>query len=177
MKTFLISILAVLSLAVSAQAKTLAEHSQEEFLMNHGHLSSVLLTGTELEKARVHSVKCHYDFSTQGGAIGTVNLLDDLGQKCQLPNKAVIRDVLIDAVTTATGAVGATIALSSGQSAADLKGATGFASFTGLLAGIPVGSAATAIKLTADRNPTLTIATAALTAGKLNVHIQYQISE
>lgn len=177
MKNLLISILAVLTLAVSAQAKTLADHNREEFEMNHGKLNSVMLEGTELEKSRIHSIKCHYDFSKQGGAIGTLNLLDDLGQKCQLPNKAIIRDVLIDAVTTATGGVGATIALSSGQGAADLKAATGFASYTGLLAGIPVGSAATAIKLTADRNPTLAIATAALTAGKLNVHIQYQISE
>jgi hypothetical protein len=55
--------------------------------------------------------------------------------------------------------------------------ATAFSAYTGLVAGVPVGTAATAIKLTADVKPTITIATAALTAGKLNVHIKYQISE
>jgi hypothetical protein len=51
------------------------------------------------------------------------------------------------------------------------------------MACVPVGSAATSIKLTANRTPTITITTASttathsLTAGKINVFIQYLLSD
>jgi hypothetical protein len=42
-----------------------------------------------------------------------------------------------------------------------------------LVAGIPVGTAATSIKMTADRTLQATIATGAITAGKFNLIIEY----
>ena len=48
---------------------------------------------------------------------------------------------------------------------------------SGVVAGIPVGTAATAIKLTAERTLSVAIATAALTAGKFIVHVEYVVSE
>lgn len=178
MKTFLISLIAVL-MAGTAHAASLADTSAAEFAINHGNVGSFgkLQLGTSLEKSQEHSLKCVYDFTKQGGAVSTINLLDPLGKACVLPNKAIIRDVLIDVVTNPTSGGLATLAVGSGVSTVDLLAATAKASVTGLMAGIPVGSAATAIKLTADHTPTVTIGTAALTAGKLNVHIKYQISE
>jgi hypothetical protein len=179
MKNILISIFA-LAFSMTAHAASLADTSAAEFLVNHGSVGSFakIQLGTSLMKSREHSLKCVYDFSVQGGAIGTLNLLDVVGKPCVLPNKAIIRDVLIDAVTTLTSGGSAVVGLSSGKTAGDMKAnATAFSAYTGLVAGVPVGTAATAIKLTADVKPTITIATAALTAGKLNVHIKYQISE
>jgi hypothetical protein len=178
MKYFLISILAALS-AATANAASLADNNIFQFELNHGDISNFYRrqAGTVLIKERESAKKCVYDFSKQGGAIGTLNLLDEVGKPCVLPNKAVVWNVYIDTVTAPTSGGGATIAISSGQVAADIKAATAFGSYSGLVAGIPVGNAATAFKLTADQKPTLTIATAALTAGKLNVQIIYQISE
>jgi hypothetical protein len=178
MKNFLISILAIFSAGV-AHAASLADTNAIQFGLNHANLSafSRYQLGTKLIKGNEFSKKCVYDFSKQGGAISTLSLLDELGKACVLPNKAIIRDVLIDVVTAPTSGGSATIAVGSGAATNDLKAATAIASYTGLVAGIPVGTAATAIKLSADKTPSVTIATATLTAGKLNVHIKYQLSE
>jgi hypothetical protein len=54
----------------------------------------------------------------------------------------------------------------------DLLAATAIAGFSGITAGIPVGTAATAVKATVDSKVVATIAVAALTAGKLNVYLE-----
>ncbi len=116
-----------------------------------------------------------YDFSVQGGAIGSVNLKDLNGVDAKLPESAIIWHSLIDVITAPTSGGSATIAFSA-QSAGDIKAALAYGSYSGIVAGIPTGSAANAIKLTADRTLSATIATAALTAGKINVIIQYVYS-
>jgi ABC-type dipeptide/oligopeptide/nickel transport system permease subunit len=134
--------------------------------------------GKKLMLQREYSVKCVYSYAVSGGTTTTtISLLDEDGRACVIPNKAIVRDVLIDVVTAPTSNGSATIALGTGQAANDIKTATGYGSFSALMAGIPVGTAATAIKMTADRTPIVTVATAALTAGKMNVHIKYQLSE
>lgn len=118
-----------------------------------------------------------YDFSKSGGAIGNINLLDPLtGKAAQLPNGGVIIYAFIDVLTAPSVGGGPTIAISSGQSAADLKAATASSSYAGLVAANPVNSAATSIKMTADRTMSIAIATAALTSGKFNVIVEYVLS-
>jgi hypothetical protein len=174
----LFSVLLLAMFAAQANAATQAEINAAQFNFNRGSAAMAKhQLGTVVFKQRETSMKCTYDFSTQGGAVGTVNLKAEDGKNCTIPKKAIIRDTLIDVVTAPTSGGSATIAIGSGASATDLKGATAIASYTGLVAGIPIGSAATAIKMAADQNPYITIATAALTAGKLNVHIKYQLSE
>ena len=117
-----------------------------------------------------------YDFATLGGAIGAVLLRDEENIALVLPNKAIITSVYIDVLTAITSGGSATIALGA-NTTTDLKAATLYSSYTGIVAGTPVGTAATAVKLTADRNLTATIATAALTAGKFYVMVEYIMSE
>lgn len=112
------------------------------------------------------TVKCTYDYDVHGGAVGAIELPLDL------PDNAIIWTGVADVVTAPTSGGSATIALGV-NTATDLKAATAIASWTGLVALVPVGSAATAVKLTADRTLTLTIATAALTAGLINFFLQY----
>lgn len=131
--------------------------------------------GDRLIKETVHTLKLQYNFADQGGTIGAINLRGEDGKSARLPKGAIIRDCIIDVVTTPVGAT-ATIAIGTGQAANDLKAALAVASYTGLVACVPVGTAASAIKLTADRTPTMTVATAALTAGKFYVLVDYVLS-
>lgn len=107
-----------------------------------------------------------YDFSKQGGAIGSY----DSG--IHLPNGAVIRQVFFDVITAGTTSASGTVSFDA-NSTGDLKAALAAASWTGEVAGIPVGSAATMVKLTAARTLYFSIATGALTAGKINAYVDY----
>lgn len=122
-------------------------------------------------------VRGTYDFSVLGGAIGTVKLLDQAGVIIPIPNKAIITDVYIDVVTgmTSTGGTG-TIAIGL-NSTGDLLAAVDADTLSNIVAGIPIGTAATMVKATADRYLTATIATATLTAGKIEVFAEYVLSE
>ena len=117
-----------------------------------------------------------YDFAVLGGAQATVSLKDaNTGLDAKLPSGAVISTVMIDTITPFVSGGSATIAIGA-VSTTDLKGALAYGSYTGIVAGVPVGSAATSIKLTADKTVTATIATANVTAGKINVLIEYILS-
>lgn len=125
-----------------------------------------------------------YDFSVVGGAIGVLALQDDQGAAAVMPVGSLIMSVLIDWVITGVGAT-ATWALGC-TSAVDLLAATAVASCTGILAGIPIMTAATAVKVSTGtvtlnrRNfsvvakPVIaTVATAAFTAGKCYIHTTF----
>jgi hypothetical protein len=128
--------------------------------------------GTQMLRNCIQVMIAQYDFAIQGGEIGSVNLLGLNGKAAVLPQNAIIVDSLIDVLTPCTTSASGTIALTA-QSAGDLKAALAAASYTGLVAGIPVGTAATAIKMTADRTLQATIATGAITAGKFNLIVEY----
>jgi hypothetical protein len=146
--------------------------------------------GTVLAEAH-NTLTCVYDFATQGGAIGNINLLStDLKTPCTLPGKAVVRGGFIDVTTSPTSGGSATIAFSTGQAAADLKTATAIGSLTaGQYVMIPlVQTIGSYIKLTTANSvvngvsvnayqPYVTVATAALTAGHFRVFLDYARSE
>lgn len=171
-------VLAMVAAPSTSFAGTLSAVNAAEFQLNRvtSEIAFKHQLGRLVTKHQLRVIKCTYDFTKQGGAISSINLKDELGQNCVVPNKSIIRDVLIDVLTAGTTAASGTMALTA-QSAGDLKAALAAASYTGLVAGIPVGTAATAIKMTADRTIIGTIATGALTAGKWNVLIEYEMSE
>lgn len=154
-----------------------------------------LVLGSQVVRRSKRILKCLYDFSVQGGAIGAIKLIDPvlvsgskpvlLGVQAQqlaiLPPSAIVVRALIDVITAPLSGGSATVSVGTGVGAADLLAATAKASFTGLLDGIPVNTAATSIKVSAATvagvSPSMTIAVAALTAGKFNVHIEYYLSD
>lgn len=157
-----------------------------EFKLNHGDVHDVpLKLGSQIVRRSKRIFKGVYDFAVQGGAIGTLNLYDPIHGKTvplALPAAFIITKVMIDCLITATSGGSATVALGSGQATGDLKAAAAFGGYTGIIDGIPNGAAANAIKVPATQaNPgsvaTLTIAVAALTAGKFNVHIEGYLSD
>jgi hypothetical protein len=135
-------------------------------------LSPVEGLGTILSKQK-GVVKATYDFAVLGGAVGSVSLLGPDGKVVTLPDDAIITQAYIEVLTamTSTGNNG-TIALKA-QSAGDLLAAVDADTLSGIVAGIPVGSAATMIKLTAARTLMATIATNALLSGKFDLFVEY----
>ena len=122
----------------------------------------------------VKTVQAEYDFAVDGGAVGTITLRsapdtgDSLGNS--VPVGAVVTHGYIDVITApgGTGTVALTI-----ESAADARAAA-VISATGRQSVIPAATGATAVKTTAVRSITATIATAPLTQGKFRVVLFYK---
>ena len=104
-----------------------------------------------------------YDFSIHGGAVGTITL------PLEIPDNAVITECMVDVITDPTSGGSATIALGL-NTTTDLLAATAIASVTGI---VVAKEQAAAFKLTAARQLQVTIATAALTAGKFAVALKW----
>jgi hypothetical protein len=151
--------------------------SQKDLLNKMNSMSSKVQLGTLLRN-RKGTLKCILDVANvrQGGAVGDINLLDEDGNACVLPSGAIITQVYRDIVTAFTSAGGAgTVALKA-NTAADLLAAVDADTLSGVGAGVPVGTAATMVKLTADRTLKATVAVEALTAGKMHVFVDYVLS-
>jgi len=117
-----------------------------------------------------------YDFAVNGGAIGDISLTT------KIPDNAIIWDSFIDVVTTLTSATDAATVAIKTQAANDIVSAIAISDVgnpwdAGVHAGIPVGTAAAAIKMTAERIVTATVAVEALTAGKFHVGLLYAVTD
>lgn len=180
---YLFSIVALIAAFASpALAQTKANLDSATFTLNTSspNAQAIKRLGDKVMRESLRSVELTYSFSAQGGATtASINLNSATsGLSSSLPQTAIIRNCVIDVVTAPTSLGSATIAFSSGQTTADLLAATAIASLgIGLHACIPVGTAATGVKLTADSKPTLSVATAALTAGVIHVIVDYSMSE
>jgi hypothetical protein len=118
-----------------------------------------------------------YDFAVQGGATGTIPLLDvNTGKKITLPIGAVITKSWIDVQTPCTTADAGTLALTSGQTAADILVATAAASVTGIMPGVSTGTAATMKKISSSAKTPAAVIANNLTNGKLLVYMEYVLS-
>lgn len=124
------------------------------------------------------SFRAYWDFSIQGGSSAAAFTLKDAvsGGNAVLPKGAIVSDCLIDVITAPSPTPGASFAISTGQSAGDLKATVAVSALTGLVACVPVGTAATSIKLTADRTMTATLTGNTVTAGKFYVLVTYELS-
>jgi hypothetical protein len=128
--------------------------------------------GAQRGAGALQEIKVTYDFAVDGGAIATITPRSSI----QVPAGAVIFGGFIQGITLPVGP-GATIAigLGSGAQVAALKAATAIATYAAgaTVAIIPVFTAASVVKAAADTFVTFTIATAALTAGKVQVTLYY----
>jgi hypothetical protein len=114
-----------------------------------------------------------YDFTTQGGAASAIVMTDAEGNASTLPDNAVITRATWDVTTVLASSGSATVALGvATDSAAGIKAATAFDN-AAYVAATQVGGLVTSKKLTAARGVLFTIATAALTAGKMYLYITY----
>jgi hypothetical protein len=124
--------------------------------------------------------KASYDFTVVGGAVATITLPNaDI-----IPNGAIITKVMVDMKTALTSGGSATVVINGGG--ITIAGATpaayGSAPFNGTVPAV-IGQS-TGLTVTAPYIPqvatssapiTLTVGTAALTAGKFDIYIDYTI--
>ncbi len=124
----------------------------------------------------LRTARAKYDFSVDGGAVGLITPAIN----ATIPANAVILGGILNPTTALTSGGSATIAAgtSAGSSASSLKAATAVASYSAnaLLPTVPVFTAASAVKLSAAGQLTLTVATAALTAGVLEITVVYFVA-
>ena len=115
----------------------------------------------------------NYDFAVDGGAVSTITLRSNDGP---LPSGAYVVGGVLD-VSTALDSGGSATAALQVNGANDVINAAAFGgapwSTTGQKDIIPDNTGSTAIELTADREPKLVIATAALTAGVFKLVLEY----
>ncbi len=190
MKSFLLLASLIPSIAFAAFPKPEAIRDE----LNQTPYGEHVQLGTQLQSKKVHILQALYDFNRQGGALGTLNLLDakDL-KKAVIPAGAIIKGCAIHVLTPPTSAGSSTLRFSTGDKQDDLKGTTAKASLAtsdGLLACDVTSSVATWKKIpgftdqyspsytfgygfTREYTPTLTIGAFALDGGKLNVWIEY----
>jgi len=114
--------------------------------------------------------KYTYRFARDGGAIGAITLLAETGESQSLPLGYIPAEAWYEAVTTPTSGGGATIALGVTSAPTAILAATAFgdASFVPPVATLGSKPA----KSASDRSVLLTIATATLTAGDINVYVR-----
>lgn len=127
-----------------------------------------LLEGT----GRLKTIRGEYDFAVDGGAVSTITLRGDNG----IPAGSYILGGFIEVDTAVTSGGAATVAVTV-ESAGDVLAAAAVSgapwSTTGRKSVIPVFTGATTLKTTVARSVTITVATAALTAGKFRVVLVY----
>lgn len=118
--------------------------------------------------------KGEYSFATDGGAVSTITLRSD---DSSIPSGAIIMGGLIEVDTALTSGGAATVSVGV-EAAADMQAAAAISgapwSTTGRKSVVPVFTGATSVKTTAARNPSIAVATAALTAGAFRVILFYR---
>lgn len=122
----------------------------------------------------VQTMVAEYDFSKDGGAIGTITLRTLGPTGSSVPSGALLKSGVLVVVSALTGA-GASVALQS-EAAGDLVATAAISgapwSTTGNKVITPAG-AASSILLTADRALKMVISAAVLTAGKFRLYVEY----
>lgn len=121
-------------------------------------------------------VKGNYKFSRDGGAVGDINLKDQDGlSTVVIPSGAIVVNAFVYASVALTSGGAATVDLNS-QAANDLLAAEAVASFSlgAKIQGIPdLATVADYVVTTADKTLSMSINTAALTAGEMDVYVFY----
>ena len=112
-----------------------------------------------------------YDFAKDGGAVGDITLRGP-----GIESGAIVDFGVVDVQTGLTSGGSATVALKL-KTAEDVKAGAVLTSYTaGVKACTMVKSAATSVKTTARTDVTMTIAVAALTAGKMVIALEYFVT-
>jgi hypothetical protein len=150
----------------------------EKFLLNRMNSTASKVQLGTLLRNRKGTLKCIVDVANvnQGGAVGSHNLLDEDGNAVVLPAGAIITQGYLDIITAFTSTSNdGTIALNC-NSAGDLLAAVDADTKSGITALVPVGTAATMVKTTAERTLQYTVAVHALLTGKAHVFLDYVLS-
>jgi hypothetical protein len=128
---------------------------------------------------RLKEASGEYDFAVDGGAVSTITLRSAGGASLgnEIPAGSVITGGYIEVDTAVTSGGAATLGVNS-EGAGDLLAATVVSgapwSSTGRKSITPAFTGASSVKTTVKRNLAVTVAVAALTAGKFRLVVFYK---
>jgi len=135
------------------------------------HIADDQVTNAKLGPVNIKALKFQYDFADLGGAQGAITLTDDADAAQTIPDNAIVTHTYIEGITSATSGGSATIALGYTGATTAIIAATAFDN--GEFDAGAVTQTSVVAKMTAAVSVLLTVATADLTAGKLNVWVEY----
>lgn len=179
MKTFLVTFLALVGLAhFTATAHALPSLPVVEHQLNNSATAGpASRLGTQVVSNKVQLLKCTYTVATQGGTTAAaINMKAVDGTNCTLPAGAIVKQVITHVIAAVTSGGTSTVAIGAAASN-DLQVATDKGSLTlnALIAGVPVSTAATMVRLSSAKEVKVTNATTALDAGTLETFIEYYL--
>lgn len=158
---------------MSSIINSTAKESQIKTVLDMNPHGSVVGLGSILTKESVRLVKGIYNFATQGGAVSTITLKTEDGVNAVIPAGALVHRVYVKTLTACTSGGSATISLDL-VTTADMMAATAYSSFVtsgnAMQDGKVDGTAGKIVSPSTDKAITMSIATAALTAGKFEVY-------
>lgn len=138
--------------------------------------------GTHIADSQQWGSRAQWDFAASGGAANSdITLKDYDGQSVMVPAGAVLVDCYLDVVTAPTSSTSSGSLAWSSSDVGDLKAATFVNSYTtGSLIHCtkPSGSftSGTMIRFTSEGTLKVRVGSEAITAGKINVYLQYILS-
>lgn len=135
-------------------------------------LADASVTSAKTDPLQAKYLSFLYDFATQGGAVSAITLTDLGGVAQSVPGNAVIRNITYEVLEAPASSGSATIALGLVGNVDAFKAATAFDNAAYTAASHPHNEVP--LKIGPGPLPVLaTVATAALTAGKFILHVEY----
>lgn len=174
MKKFILSLV-----LLATQAFAVLPSNGAYELDRSGPLQRKYSMGSQLREAQTFGLKGQWSVASQGGAATTSYAFKNewLSEDITLPKGAIIRECFFDVVQSVTSATSSGKFSLDSNATGDLKAAAFANTFSGRVACIPEGTLSNAVKLTAERTIQLTVGSEALSAGKVNLFLQYVLSE
>jgi hypothetical protein len=158
--------------AVTTDPVSVVPNASSEFSQNRqmGPVALKYSLGTQVKQAHNTAVGV-FDVATSGGATGYHNV------GITLPAKSVIRKVWFDVVTAPTTAAPAAFIAFKATTDGDLKDSVGTGLWANRVDGELDGTVTEYLKLSTATVIKASVLTAALTAGKIKIFVDYVVSE
>lgn len=177
MKKFLI--LALILVGVGSQAAAPMTTGDAYKLDRSSKAARDAAMGTVLYNSQQTGIKAQWDYAVQGGAsTSDILLLDYNRQPVKLPTNAIVENCTIDVVTAPIDATNSALLSFGASTTSDLKAASNNLTFSkGRKDCTPNGTAANSIKLLSDGYLKMRIASEGVSGGKINVWVEYVLSD
>jgi hypothetical protein len=158
---------------MKSQARPKAPNKRETFLRTNQVIADIQIDSAGRWPHGRAIGRATYDFAVDGGATSTITPSAGV----VIPANAIVTEAWIDVIASVTSAGAGTVAVQL-VNAGDILGTTAKTSLSAgtVLVGVPNGNDTTApapLKIASDATLQVVIATAALTAGKINIYIEY----
>ena len=150
----------------------MAQNRKFQDFVETKYMADDAIGNAETDASQPKHLRFLYDFDAVGGAAGAITLTAMDGTALTLPGNAVVRNVVYEVVTAPASSGSATIALGILGNTDAFKAATAFDNAAYTAAShphneVPLKNGGAPVAFLA------TIATAALTAGKFILHVEY----